>query len=125
MELFHGASLPDPKGVLQGAGKQTRFIRLPSVDVLQRPEVKALVTAQVARATPPFPKTGRGTLVIRSETGEAATAAGRGSQAHRGSCRSHVEVPRMTTITQSGALDQLIRLVPSAWNRPPSAAGAA
>src|SRR6516225_10833792 len=43
--FIRGASLPDPAKVLLGSGKQTRFIRLPSPEVLQRPEVKALLTA--------------------------------------------------------------------------------
>jgi hypothetical protein len=37
--FIHGASLPDPKKILLGSGKQTRFIRLESADVLARPEV--------------------------------------------------------------------------------------
>ncbi|MGH9960847.1 MAG: hypothetical protein ACREBC_27640 [Pyrinomonadaceae bacterium] len=36
--FIRGASLPDPKKVLQGSGNQTRFLRLESVDVLERPE---------------------------------------------------------------------------------------
>jgi hypothetical protein len=64
--FIHGASLPDPKGILLGSGNQTRFIRLESVDVLARPEVKALLAAAVARAKVPFRATGRGRLVIRS-----------------------------------------------------------
>src|SRR6516225_4974793 len=43
--FIRGANLPDPAKVLLGSGKQTRFIRLPSPEVLQRPEVKALLTA--------------------------------------------------------------------------------
>src|SRR5256885_13448611 len=32
--FIHGASLPDPNKILLGSGKQTRFIRIESVDVL-------------------------------------------------------------------------------------------
>ena len=64
--FIHGAGLPDPKKVLIGSGKQTRFIRLESADVLSRPEVDALLAAAVAKAKTPFPTTGRGTLSIRS-----------------------------------------------------------
>src|SRR4029453_2043147 len=32
--FVRGASLPDPAKVLLGSGKQTRFVRLPSADVL-------------------------------------------------------------------------------------------
>jgi len=64
--FIHGAALPDPKKLLLGAGKQTRFIRLESVDVLERPEVEALLEAAIARAKTPLPPTGRGKLIIRS-----------------------------------------------------------
>jgi Domain of unknown function (DU1801) len=43
--FLHGAKLPDPKKVLLGSGNQTRFIRIDSPQVLERPEVKALVAA--------------------------------------------------------------------------------
>jgi hypothetical protein len=64
--FIRGASLPDPKKVLIGSGKQTRFLRLESADVLDRPEVEALFAAAVARSKVPFPKSGRGKLIIRS-----------------------------------------------------------
>jgi hypothetical protein len=64
--FLHGAKLPDPHKVLLGSGNQTRFIRLESVDVLARPEVKALLAAAVARAKSPLPIGGRGRLIIRS-----------------------------------------------------------
>ncbi len=62
----HGASLPDPKKILVGSGKQTRFLRLESAAVLDRPEVKALFGVAAAQAKSPMPTTGRGELVIRS-----------------------------------------------------------
>jgi hypothetical protein len=64
--LIQGARLPDPQKILVGSGKQTRFIRLPSASVLDRPEVVALLAAAVADAKTPFPSGGRGKLVIRS-----------------------------------------------------------
>jgi hypothetical protein len=64
--FIRGATLRDPKKVLQGSGKQTRFIRLESVDVLARPEVEALIAAAIAQAKTALPKTGRGRLIIRS-----------------------------------------------------------
>ena len=64
--FVHGASLPDPKKILLGAGNQTRFIRIESVGVLRRAEVEALVAAAVARAKTPLPAGGRGKLMIRS-----------------------------------------------------------
>ena len=64
--FIHGASLPDPKGVLLGSGKQTRFIRLPSAAVLKSPAVEALLEIAIARARTPLPSTGKGRTVIQS-----------------------------------------------------------
>ena len=64
--FIRGASLPDPKRVLLGSGKQTRFLRVPSHDVLGRPEVEALISAAVAQSKAPMPAGGRGGLIIRS-----------------------------------------------------------
>ena len=64
--FIQGAHLPDPHGLLLGSGKQTRFIRLPSADILARPEVEALVAAAMAGSRTPFRESGRGTLIIRS-----------------------------------------------------------
>ena len=62
----HGASLPDPKKLLVGSGKQTRFLRLKSAGILDRPEVKALFKVAAAQARAPMATTGRGKLIIRS-----------------------------------------------------------
>jgi hypothetical protein len=64
--FIHGKGLPDPKKLLLGSGNQTRFIRVPTVDVLNDAGVKALMKAAVARAQKPLAKTGKGTLIIRS-----------------------------------------------------------
>jgi hypothetical protein len=64
--FIRGATLPDPQKVLLGSGRQTRFIRVPSIDVLGRPEIKALLGAAAAQSRAPFRKIGRSTLVIRS-----------------------------------------------------------
>jgi hypothetical protein len=64
--FIHGAGLPDPKKLLQGAGKQTRFIRLDSADRLSHPDIEALVAGAIARAKTPLPATGGGRLIIRS-----------------------------------------------------------
>jgi hypothetical protein len=64
--FIQGARLPDPQKLLLGSGKQTRFIRLPSATVLDRPDVEALLAAAMADTQTPFPSRGRGKLVIRS-----------------------------------------------------------
>src|SRR5262245_4739413 len=63
--FLNGVKLPDPKKILRGSGKQVRSIKLPTAEVLAQAEVEALLKAAVAVA-PPFPKTGKGQLVIRS-----------------------------------------------------------
>jgi hypothetical protein len=63
--FIHGASLPDPHKILLGAGKQTRFIRVESAEVLGRPEVEALIAAAAAKSKSP-PAGGPSKLIIRS-----------------------------------------------------------
>jgi hypothetical protein len=64
--FIRGASLPDPSKILLGSGKQTRFIRLPSAEVLGQPAVQALLNLACERASTPLPTHGPGRLVIRS-----------------------------------------------------------
>jgi hypothetical protein len=64
--FIHGARLPDPKKILLGSGKQTRFIRIASAEMLSRPEVEALIEVAVARAKAPLAASGGGKLIIRS-----------------------------------------------------------
>jgi len=64
--LFHGARLPDPGGLLMGAGKQVRFLTLESAAALGRPDVGALLQAAIEHSKKPFPASGRGRLVIRA-----------------------------------------------------------
>lgn len=64
--FIHGAGLPDPKRLLLGSGKQTRFIRVESANLLTHPDVETLLAAAIDRAKTPLPVTGRGRLIIRS-----------------------------------------------------------
>ena len=64
--FMRGATLPDPKRILQGAGNQTRFVRLASAAILERSEVRALVKAAIATSKVPLAKTGPARLIIRS-----------------------------------------------------------
>lgn len=64
--FIQGARLPDPKKILLGSGNQTRFVRLESVSVLARPEVKALVSAAAVASRAPFRTDGSVELIIRS-----------------------------------------------------------
>jgi len=64
--FMHGAALPDPDGLLEGSGNQTRFLRFESATALARPPVEALIASAVAHSKAPLPSTGRGSLSIRS-----------------------------------------------------------
>jgi hypothetical protein len=64
--FMHGPQLPDPKKLLMGSGKQTRFITVEAAKQLAHPDVEALIAATIDRASVPLPSKGRGTLVIKS-----------------------------------------------------------
>ena len=64
--LMQGPRLPDPKKLLTGSGKQTRFLRLETARQLAHPDVEALIAAALDQASAPLPSEGRGRLVIRT-----------------------------------------------------------
>ena len=66
LSFYYGSTLPDPHKILMGGGSQNRFIRLPEVATLSKPEVMALLQAAVAQAKSPLPSTGGGKLIITS-----------------------------------------------------------
>ncbi len=66
LSFYYGATLPDPAGVLQGNGKQNRFIRLPAIDVLREPAVRTAIKTAIAHAKTPLPSAGPGRTVIQS-----------------------------------------------------------
>jgi hypothetical protein len=62
LSFYRGAAVPDPKRILEGSGKQNRFIRLPSgADELLRPQVAGVIDA--AEALAPYPMRGSGRIV--------------------------------------------------------------
>ena len=64
--LMQGPQLPDPKKLLLGSGKQTRYIRVEAASQLAHPDVEALIAGAIDQAKVPLPTTGGGKLVIRS-----------------------------------------------------------
>jgi hypothetical protein len=66
LSFYYGATLPDPKHILLGNGKQNRFVRLPSAATLSEPAVEALLKAAIAQADPPLPRSGDGSTIIKS-----------------------------------------------------------
>jgi len=66
LNFYYGAALEDPHRLLQGSGKQNRFLRLESAETLKQPDVQELIRAAVDQSDPPLVSTGRGGLVIRA-----------------------------------------------------------
>ena len=66
LSFYWGANLPDPANILQGSGKQNRFIRLPNLDVLRMPDVIRLVKVAAIQGKTPLALNGMGHLVIKS-----------------------------------------------------------
>jgi hypothetical protein len=66
LSFYRGATLPDPKKILLGGGKQNRFLRLDSARVLDRPEVEALIAAAIGQNTAPFRASSERHPIIRS-----------------------------------------------------------
>jgi len=66
LSFYHGASLHDPAHILQGSGKQNRFVRLLGVHTLREREVLALIQAAVDLAEPSLQGSGRGRTIIQS-----------------------------------------------------------
>jgi hypothetical protein len=66
LSFYNGASLDDPEHLLQGEGKQNRFVRLPAAATLREPGVAALIQAAIAQATVPLAANGKGGAFIRS-----------------------------------------------------------
>lgn len=64
--FMYGRSLPDPKKLLQGSGKQGAFIRFTDASILDDSAVDGLLTAATKRTKPPLPATGRGYTVVKS-----------------------------------------------------------
>lgn len=64
--LMHGPQLADPKGLLLGLGKQTRYVQVEAARQLAHPDVKALIAAAVDQSTLPLPSKGKGRLIIKS-----------------------------------------------------------
>ena len=64
--FIYGVALADPHHLLLGSGNQGRFVRLESADMLDRPEIDALVTAAIKEIDTPLPRSSRGRLDIRS-----------------------------------------------------------
>ena len=68
VELYfnHGPQLPDPKKLLRGSGKLTRFIRVEATSQLAHPDVEAFIAAAIDHSGVPLPSEGKGSLIIKT-----------------------------------------------------------
>jgi hypothetical protein len=64
--FLQGAKLPDPHKLLRGRGNLVRNIRLESVDTLDDPKVRQLLSLALKRAKTPIPMNGEPRLIIKS-----------------------------------------------------------
>jgi hypothetical protein len=60
--------LPNPKKLLQGSGKQARYVHLESARGLADADVQALITAALEQASMPMPLEGKGAVIIRTDS---------------------------------------------------------
>jgi hypothetical protein len=70
LHFSQGPQLPDPKRLLRGSGKQTRFIQVEAASQLAHPDVEALIAATIDQARIPLPSKGKGSLIIKSDSAE-------------------------------------------------------
>ena len=64
--FLYGAKLPDPHKVLRGNGKRVRSTILESAARLDAAPIRALICEAARRAPVPFPKSGRGPMIIKA-----------------------------------------------------------
>ena len=63
-----GVDLPDPKGLLLGSGRQTRFLQVKAASQFAHPDVEALVAVAIEQAIVPVPSKGPGKIIIKSDS---------------------------------------------------------
>jgi hypothetical protein len=64
--FLQGAKIPDPDGMLHGAGSRVRYVPLKDEKTLDRADVKAMMTTAMKMAKVPFNKDTKYKLVIKS-----------------------------------------------------------
>ncbi len=73
--FFEGDSLPDPEGLLQGAGSIVRSIKITDARDLDRPAVKALIAEALKAADPPLDRRAKRRIILRQTPGTRALRA--------------------------------------------------
>jgi len=70
----NGPRLPDPKGLLLGTGKATRFVQLESARQVSHPDTEAFIAAAIELSKVPLPKSGKGGVIIKSAADKKKSA---------------------------------------------------
>ena len=68
VRLYFDKSLPDPKGLLEGAGAKVRSVTLKAASDLDRGDIHALIKAAIKHSGVTFPRTGSTRMIIKSES---------------------------------------------------------
>ena len=68
VRLYFDKSLPDPKGLLEGAGAKVRSVTLKAASDLDRGDIHALVKAAIKHSGVTFPRTRSTRMIIKSES---------------------------------------------------------
>lgn len=73
VRLYLDKSLPDPSGILEGAGAAVRSATITSASDLDRAEIKTLIKAAISRAGVELPRSGTARMIIKSASKRSAT----------------------------------------------------
>jgi len=66
VRLYFDKSLPDPNGLLEGAGGKLSSVGIEAASDLDRQDIKSLITAAIRHADVTFPRSGSTRIVIKS-----------------------------------------------------------
>lgn len=67
VRLYFDKSLPDPKGLLKGAGSKVRSVTLKSASALQHEDIEALIKGAVVHSGFVAPRTRSSRMIIQSD----------------------------------------------------------
>ena len=66
VRLYFDKSLPDPKGLLEGAGTKVRSVTLKAASDLDDKDIQALIKAAIKHSGVTFPRTRSNRMIIKS-----------------------------------------------------------
>jgi hypothetical protein len=67
VRLYFDKSLPDPKGLLEGAGTKVRSVNIKAASDLDHADIQALFKAAIKHSGVTFPRTRSTSMIIKSE----------------------------------------------------------